>query len=329
MAIFRCNKCGHIREVGKNYVGRNAKCPECQNITAVYDTVPFLKSLIQKYIKQSKELKNLRNDLKKEEGAESIVENLAFDEIDIHNTNVLTQDEYFGAIYKWFEERNIQVHINKGATDTRGFFDEIALILGDNFKVLSLVSNQIKYIQNKKFSNVKIELSKRSDQDIQALTSFCQELYDYSFVAKYFYHKKDKIIRLTLQTAPKIRAFFNGVWMEWFTLMKLLEFFRDNKIAPACARGLELSFANDDSNEIDLFFVTENNIPVFIECKSGEFRHDIDKYLLLRKKLKIDKSNFIICVFGLSQEQAVGMTSMYDLTFVNETSLIDHVKTVV
>jgi len=78
-----------------------------------------------------------------------------------------------------------------------------------------------------------------------------------------------------------------------------------------------------------LFLLSADNIPVCIECKSGEFRHDIDKYLSLRKRLNLNKGQFIICVFGLSQEQASCMTSMYDLTFVNERSLVRQIQTVI
>ncbi|MBE8232183.1 MAG: DUF1887 family protein, partial [Endozoicomonadaceae bacterium] len=222
-----------------------------------------------------------------------------------------------------------QIQINQEAVDTTGFFDEIALLLGNNFKVLNLVSDQIKYIQNKGYANVKLELSKKSSEEIKQITSFCKEMHDYSFVAKYFYQKKDKIIHLTLQTAPKIRDFFNGIWMEWFTLMKLLEFFRDHKINASCMRSLNISFPNGLSNELDIFFLTKNNIPVCIECKSGEFRHDIDKYLKLRKQLNIDKNQFIICVFGLSEEQTQGMTSIYDLTFTNENNLLRHIEKII
>lgn len=329
MAIFRCNKCGHIREVGSDYIGKSVKCPECDQITPIHDTVTFLKALIKKYIAQNKELQSLRHESSNDDLANQSSENISFEEIDIHNTNVLAQANNLEPILQWFKKRKVQVHFNQDATDTTGFFDEIALLLGSQFDVLNCVSNQIKYVQNKGYSNVKIEVIKKNPKEIQQITAFCKELYDYSFVAKYFYQKKDKVIRLTLQKAPKIREFFNGIWMEWFTLMKLLEFFRDQKLAPACSRALEISFDEGNSNELDLFFLTEKNVPVCIECKSGEFRQDIDKYLSLRKQLNINKTQFVICAFGLSQEQAKGMTSMYDLTFVNETSLIDHVQTVI
>ena len=329
MAIFRCNKCGHIREVGSDYIGKSVKCPKCDNTTIIHDTIAFINAFIKKHIIQTKELHNLRKGSTEDNSENETTENFSFKDIDIHNTNVLTQTNSFVPIIEWFEKRKIEVRISPDAVDTTGFFDEIALSLGNNFNVLNLVSNQIKYVQNKGYSNVKIELSKKNDKEIQQITSFCKALHDYSFVAKYYYQKKDKIIRLTLQTAPKIRDFFNGIWMEWFTLMKLLEFFREKKITPACSRSLDISFSEGNSNELDIFFLTEKEIPICIECKSGEFRQDINKYLSLRKQLNIGKNQFVICVFGLSQEQAQGMTSMYELTFVNENTLINHIQTVI
>ncbi|MFT5728933.1 MAG: phage FluMu protein Com [Desulforhopalus sp.] len=329
MAIFRCSKCGHVREVGSDYIGKSVKCPKCENVATIHDTVAFLNALIKKHITQTKELHKLRKELSQENPEPETVEHFTFEDIDIHNTNLFTQANSFTPIIEWFGKKNIQAQVDPYAVDTTGFFDEIALLLGNNFSVLSSVSNQIKYIQNKGYTNVKIEISKKSQKEIEQITSFCQVLYDYSFVAKYHYQKKDEIIRLTLQTAPKIRNFFNGIWMEWFALMELLEFFYEKKLNPACARSIDISFSEGDSNELDIFFLTENGIPICVECKTGEFRHDIDKYSSLRKKLKMEKDQFVICVFGLSQEQAQGMSSMYELTFVNENTLINHMRTVI
>lgn len=326
MALFRCNKCGHIREVENDYIGKSAKCPKCDQITPIYDTTTFVKALIQKHISLNKQLQKLRQKFASEN---SIVESESIGKIDIYNTNALTQSDRYESILQWFKKRNIQVLINHEAIDTTGFFDEIALSIGGNFSVLSFVSNHIKYIQNKGYTNVKLDVSRKTPEEIKQITSFCKEMYDYSFVAKYYYQKKDKIIRLTLQAAPKIRDFFNGIWMEWFALMRLLEFFRDKEISASCMRSLNITFPNGVSNELDIFFVTKNNIPVCIECKSGEFRQDIDKYLKLRKQLNIEKSQFVICVFGLSQEQTQGMTSMYDLTFTNEANLINHIEKII
>lgn len=328
MAILRCGKCGHIREVGRDYIGRSVKCPQCENTVTIYDTVAFLNALIKKHLTQQQELHTLRKDLATEETAEAVIESYTLDDININNTDIFTHDESYAPIVEWFSKRNIVAEIDPYAADTTGFFDEIALLIGNDFNTLNVITKQIKYIQNKGYKNAKIELGKKSPQEIQKLTSFCHTLHDYSFVSTYHYQKKDKNIHLTLQTAPKIRDFFNGIWMEWFALMKLLSSFREKQITPACSRNIKITFSDGSTNELDLFFLTEKETPVYIECKTGEFRQDIDKYLSLRKRLRLNKNQFIICVFGLSKEQAQGMTSMYDLTFVNEETLIDHIQTI-
>ncbi|MCD4743744.1 MAG: hypothetical protein K8R67_14875 [Desulfobacteraceae bacterium] len=87
MALFRCNKCGHIREVGNDYIGKSVKCPKCKQITPIYDTLSFVKALIQKHIAQNKELEQLRQISAKEDAKDiQAVESVTVEEIDIHNT---------------------------------------------------------------------------------------------------------------------------------------------------------------------------------------------------------------------------------------------------
>lgn len=325
MALFRCNKCGHVREVGNDFIGKSVKCPKCNETAPIYNTITFIKALIKKYIIQGNQLKELQLDNEQKLDIQ-VVKSTPPEDIDIYNTTALAQYSQYSPIEKWFEKNQIQIEINQGANDTTGFFDEIALLIGNNFKTLKFASDHIKYIQNKGYTNVKLDLSKKNKNEIQQIKSFCKEMYDYSFVARYHFQHKDNVIYLTLQTAPKIRNFFNGKWMEWFTFMKVLEFFRDKNMNTSCIRSLGIKHQDGVMNELDIFFLTQNNIPVCIECKSGEFRADIDKYLKLKKKLKLGKNQFIICVFGLSSEQTKGMTSMYDLTFTNETNLINHIE---
>jgi hypothetical protein len=76
---------------------------------------------------------------------------------------------------------------------------------------------------------------------------------------------------------------------------------------------------------VDVFFLINSRIPVFIECKSGEFRPFIEKYSKMRRRLDIDKENFLLLVLGVSDEQVLGLTKMYDITFVNETNFIKQI----
>jgi hypothetical protein len=84
--------------------------------------------------------------------------------------------------------------------------------------------------------------------------------------------------------------------------MKLLEFFSNKKINPACSRNLNITFSSNNSYELDLFLLTEKSIPICIECKTGEFRQDIDKYLTLRKQLNIEKKSICyLCLWPKSR----------------------------
>ena len=61
--------------------------------------------------------------------------------------------------------------------------------------------------------------------------------------------------------------------------------------------------------------------------KSGEYRQDIDRYVSLRKRLGLTGKKLVMCVAGLSDEHAKGLTAMYDLTFVSEQGLLPHLRT--
>ena len=66
-----------------------------------------------------------------------------------------------------------------------------------------------------------------------------------------------------------------------------------------------------------------------IECKTGEFRADIDKYTKLRKQLGLDATQFIICNPDLPDDQLAGLGKMYGLSFVNLQTLRSHLECVV
>lgn len=325
MAIFRCNKCAHLREVPSEHVGKSAKCPKCQQSVTIYDTVLFIERLLEKYFVQAKALRELQEQLQPqvlENG--SVPEKTSLEEVDIYHTEALKSDEQYRPVLQWFEKRQIAVEVNHKAIDTTGFFDEIALALGADYDTLSEVVEQIKFVQRKGYGEAKLNLGKKSQEQVKKITEFCRNLYDYTFVAKYFYQKEDKIVRLKLQTIPAIINFFNGEWMEWLVFMRLLEFVREKKLPVSCLRNLVITFPNKDVHELDIFFLINESIPVCIECKSGEFQQHIDKYLTLRKRMGIDKAGFLICIIGLSQKQCEGLTGMHELTFVNESNFLEH-----
>lgn len=247
-------------------------------------------------------------------------------DFDIHNTKAMTYVQQYEPIVKWFQQKQIQLGVDHNAVDTTGFFDEVALSLGEQYDLLKEVSDRIARTQRKGYTSVTLNFSNYSQKEVQALTSFCQDLYEYSFIAKYFYQNKEKRAHLTLQTTPVIVKFFNGEWLEWFVFMKLLSVFKEKRVRFSCLRSLDIVFPNEDKHELDIFFLINEKIPLCIECKSGEFRSMIEKYAKLRNRLQIEKPSFLLLALGLSDEQSRGLTSMYEMTFVNEKNFLEYVQ---
>lgn len=326
MALLRCNTCSYLREVENEHIGKTVKCPACEQPLTIYDTVFFVKKTIEKYgmlLKKYRELEQTLNpDLEKNESKTSISRN---EKIDLHNTDAMSNSLQYKPIVNWFERKNIGVEVKSEALDTHGFYDEVAIELGDNLDIFGDILEKIRKTQRNNYNSVAISLSDHSQNQIKSITGFCKHLYEYSFVSKYFYNKNEKRIHLTLQTVPEIVRFFNGEWLEWYVYMTLLKHLFQSGGLFSCLRSFNIQFVNEDKYEVDIFFLINSSIPVFIECKSGEFRSFIEKYSKMRRRLDIDKKNFLILVLGLSDEQTFGLTNMYEITFVNEKNLIKHV----
>jgi hypothetical protein len=323
MAILRCNKCGHLEELPREATGTTLPCPRCQATGQAHDTVYFVSKALEKLFALQVEAVRLRasgvTGGPVTRGASAIA---VADDFDLHNSAALSTELQHGPVRDWFQRRHIRVRTNPRAVDTTGYFDEVAVAIGRDYGVLKEVVDRIRFAQLKGFAQATIHLERKTPEQVQLITSFCRRLFDYSFVAKCLHPNDEKPrLRLILQTAPAIREFFNGDWLEWLVLMTLLESARDHGLRYSCARNLVITLQNDESFELDVFFLVDGARPLCIECKSGEFRQDIDRCLTLRKRLGIGRDDFIVCAAGLEAGQAAGLTSTYDLTFCNEQDL--------
>lgn len=275
------------------------------------------------YIDAKRELVSLagRPVLRDEAGVRSTTAPALPGEFDIFNTDHFASEGQHGPIVDWFRRRQIRVDLSLRSVDTTGFFDEVAISIGDDYDLLKEVLDRIRWAQQKEYSSTTIPLAKRPPHDAQAISNFCQRLYDFSFVGKCFHNRSEGNIRLVIQPAPAIRRFFAGEWLEWAALVNCLKFAKEDGRRISCARNLTIMLADDLRHEIDVFVLFDGDQPVCIECKSGEFRQDIDRCVALRKRLGLSGRRFLVCVAGLDDDKAVGLSATHDLTFLNERGL--------
>jgi len=317
MALLKCDACGHLREVANQYQDKKVKCPSCQQVTSVHNTVALVQQLLQQFNQLTTELLELKSNLPPPVNNSKAHQGYAF--ANMPSSPAL---RHFDGVIQWFAARNIEANYDQKDVDIGGFFDEIAVQLGDNYQILKEISNKIKQLQAKGYTKANFNLSTHSQRDIQVIKAFCRALYDHAFVAKYFNEKADKRVRLVLQTEPKIVNFFNGEWLEWFAFMKIASWLVDKQLKFSCLRHFHIHLPNGDHHELDLFFLINDEIPLWIECKAGEFRASINKYKELCKRLKFDKKNFLLLVSDVADDKRSGLSSTFDINIVNENNFL-------
>lgn len=333
MPIYRCNQCSFVSEDAVSPIGSKVACGRCGNACTVYGTVFYVEKLVERYFSARREVLALQqadapppaDDAAGAGTANGSAASLG--DADPHNTTLLATAEQHAPLQAWFAARQIEAKLDYSQVDTSGFFDDAAQMLGEGYALFGELIERVCFAYRKSHSYVNLELVNVSQKDAQAINTLCRQLYSHTFFARYHYQKPEKIVRLTLQTAPNIRQFFDGGWLEWYAFMELVKHHQQRGEAFSCARSAKVVFANEDLHELDVISLPQGQAPICIECKSGEFRRDIDKYLRLRKRLGLDRSRFIICAADLSDEQAAGLTAMYELTFVNLQSLGAHLQT--
>ncbi|MEK7991217.1 MAG: hypothetical protein VSS52_009445 [Thiotrichaceae bacterium] len=337
MAILRCPHCQFLKEVSNQHLGKIASCPSCKQSAKVVDTVKLLKTVITKFQQAVEKNTNLKQD--KIELQAILDQFMSIAQTDLEIPSDLKQgyafenQEYaavlndFQPVVQWFKKRNIEIQPNVAASDISGYFDEVAVMLGDNLMLLEDLLDGIRYRQRKGYDKFTIQLNDYKEEDRKIVNNFCQMAYESAFFSKYYWNKHKDSIFLLLSDAPQIQHFFNGDWLEWYGFMKVATFLMAKDQKFACLRSSNIKFtAQNEQNELDIFFLINDKQPLWIECKSGEFRDSINKYQALRKSLNIDPNYAILLVSGLDDEKAAAMSSMFKLTIVNERTLLNYLS---
>ncbi|GAB3362882.1 MULTISPECIES: PDDEXK family nuclease [Giesbergeria] len=331
MPLYRCNACGYVAEENITPVGKSMSCNRCAQPVTVFGTVFYVEKLLERYTEIRRELQALRAletprvvnpPLAPEERVAPATATQKATE-----TNLATLAQH-APLQAWFQSHQLQVDFDIENVNTAGYFDEAAQAFGTRYELFGELIGRVCWSYRKAHTGLNLELARLPQKDAQAINQLCRNLYEHTFFSRYHYQKPEKIVRLSLQSAPAVRRFFEGGWLEWFALMEVLAVWNTHqpRLSLSVARGARIKFANEDLQELDVLALSGNHAPVCIECKTGEFRRDLDKLLRLRKRLGIPRERFIICALDLDDAQASSLNAMYDMSFVTLSTLRPHLQ---
>lgn len=356
MPVCYCNDCKFVKEVSAQE-SQPTQCENCGGGAKLYHTTSFIQQLfgfVQKATAENQQLKNQLNyiqteydNLQLELTSKTTVQTQTKDnqvkatkeaikpeplkDINLLQTDSLATSEQHLPLKNYFERQQIKPIFDYQNVNTNGFFDETAQILGNNYAIFADLLSKITWAYNKKHNGLNYDLTKFSQNDIKSINNLCRQSYEHTLFARYSYNKTTKVVNLALQQATPIKQFFLGEWLEWYVLSQILSYIEKlpNKPKFACARGMKVQFSNQDIHELDFAFLNSKAELFVIECKSGEYRQDIQKYLTLRKRLNIPSNRFTLLVTDLSQTQVQSMSAMYDINFVGIRELKDYIQSMV
>lgn len=333
MTIYRCLACSFIGE-HTAAAGAQAVCAKCATANKLFDTPFYVQKLVERYLATRRELDAFKAAVADPENEASPAIEAApaaasLTAAELANTVALATEAQHQPLREWFAVRRIEATFVLQAVDTTGYFDEAAREIAAHYEPLAALLERIRFAYRKEFSWINMDLSDRTEEVLQGILSFCRQLYGYTLFSRYSFKKQDRNLGLGIQRATVVRNFFMGTWLEWHALGTLLELCVERKRDFSCARNALLSQQDGAIRELDVAVLLAGRTLVVIECKTGEFRAELDKYTRLRQRLGVDRTQFIICNPDLPDEQLAGLGAMHGLTFVNLKTLRPHLECLV
>lgn len=312
MALYRCNKCGHLSEHAENLIGSRHPCPACGTDNQIYPTVGFVQTLLERYFSTRKELVATQQELAalKARPAETPSADLlgghsGFSlpmDFDPGNTDHFCSKVQIAPVVDWFRQRQLHADLDPRSMDTSGHFDEVSGAIGNGYRLLGEIIARICTAQKQDYSFINLDLSKRPPPEAQAMHDFCQILARNRFLAKYLFQEKDQLVRLSLQKTPEIRHFFDGGWLGWFSFMQSLRHLIGAGTEFSVAREVTLSWPKDDGHTIDVFYLIDG-APLCIQCRVGDPTNHMDRLVHLRDRLGISPENYLLVTCDLTDKQ--------------------------
>ncbi|MGL6340179.1 MAG: hypothetical protein ACRC80_13705 [Waterburya sp.] len=227
-------------------------------------------------------------------------------------------------IIKWLKTQKINLKNYQTPQPCDQTYDRITLALGENYFYLKKLYKKIKQRLGDG-NSFRLSLINTTAQEISINTSFCQQLYKYTFLAQYRYNRETKTIFATPNRTGDICNFFSGKWFERFVCLKVSQLLSQEGFDYQYSLNTQGISADGKEFELDIVFAIGQEF-LWIECKTGKYQNYINKYSQFRKSLGISKKNALLVILDIDDRLADELTQMYEITVSNENLFLNHIS---
>jgi hypothetical protein len=329
MALYRCNRCGHLSEPADDQIGLVLTCAACGSDNSVYPTVAFMRTMLDRYFATRRELSEAKAEIERLRSQAGVApphdavptgHTLPMD-FDTRNTDHFCSRVQVAPVLDWFRQAGVSVDLDPRSLETSGHFDEVSAIIGAHYPQLHEIVERIRSAQQQDYSFINIDLGKRTPAEVTSLNDFCKTLSESGFLSKYLHQEGDQVVRLSLQKAEAVRRFFDGGWLGWYSFMLGLRHLVSAGVDFSVARDLSLAWPKDEGHTLDLVFLVGEGPPLCVQCRTGDVTPYMDRLVHVRDRLGIAPENYLVCASDLTELQTETLSGRHGLVIASPQTL--------
>ena len=226
------------------------------------------------------------------------------------------------------QEKNITVKTYVDSSHENTSLDNVAYFMGNRYNDIRKVYETIKRHLNKP-NGFHLDLKNATQSEISASCQLCTTLYDIAFLSEYKYDKSPRyFIHATPNKIPIAINFLTGHWLEIFIRKTIQD---SLKSLPAAIEytyliNPQIILPNGNDFELDVVFLINGEI-YWVEGKTGNYQHYINKYSHVANMLNLDKNHsFLVLTDVINPNTTYILSKTFDMTIIPVEEFEEEIK---
>ena len=226
------------------------------------------------------------------------------------------------------QEKNITVKTYVDSFQENTSLDNIAYFMGNRYKDIRKVYETIKRHLNKP-NGFHLDLKNSTQSEISASCQLCTTLYDIAFLSEYKYDKSPRyFIHATPNKIPIAINFLTGHWLEVFIRKTIQDSLKSLPVAIEYTYLInpQIILPNGNDFELDVVFLINGEI-YWVEGKTGNYQHYINKYSHVANMLNLDKNHsFLVLTDVINPNTIYILSKTFDMTIIPVEEFEEEIK---
>lgn len=227
-------------------------------------------------------------------------------------------------IQQWLASKDFQLITSHSKKKVDRTLDKIALIIGDNYPLVSDLMQGIRYSLSSEKNDFNLDLSGTTEDKINILNNVCNQLKKLGLI-QYHYHEDKQTPRKIAYISPfqsNGNQFLTGQWLERYTYQKVTNFLDDKGVTYEALMNAKIIKSKKQKIEIDVLLVIQGS-PLWLECKVANHQRFIAKYSAFAKQFKLSPEQLYLIVLDLPNQQAEDLTSLHNVKVVTSNKITE------